>query len=81
MGERVMERHIHANPLDPLSCFIFWLGISMVSNPESGSSHFLFGDECAAAHRGDDSRKRTSVKDQAFGAWMSRAMRDFTVED
>jgi hypothetical protein len=23
MGERVMERHIHANPLDPLSCFKF----------------------------------------------------------
>jgi hypothetical protein len=81
MGERVMERHIHANPLDPLSCFIFWLGVSMVSNPESGSSHFIFGDECAAAHRGDDSRKRTSVKDQAFGAWMSRAMRDFSVEE
>jgi len=81
MGDRVMERHIHANPLDPLSCFIFWLGISLISNPESGTSHFVFGDECAAAHRAEDSRKRTSVKDQAFGAWMARAMRSFTVED
>jgi len=50
-GERVIERHVHANVRDPLSCFVFWLGIRILCEPTAGQSHYLFGDDIALYHR------------------------------
>jgi hypothetical protein len=68
-GERMMERHIHANPYDPLSCFIFWLGVRLLSHTSVGKSHYVFGDELATDFK-STGKKKTSHKDEAFALWM-----------
>jgi hypothetical protein len=69
-GDRIVERHVHANPKDPFCCFIFWLGIKILCDPTAGTSHFLFGDDDIIV----DGRRRVSKKDEAFGDWMKRAL-------
>jgi len=72
-GERTIERHVHANATDPLSCFIFWLGIRILCESTSGTSHYLFGDEMALELGGG---RRSSMKDEEFGRWMRKIMGD-----
>jgi hypothetical protein len=79
-GERMMERHIHANPYDPLSCFIFWLGVRLLSHTSVGKSHYVFGDELAADIK-STGKKKTSHTDEAFALWMRTATKDLTVEE
>jgi len=80
-GERVMERHVHANPLEPLSCFIFWLGVRLLTDPSCGKSHFIFGDD-TTWKKGGKGSKSASCKDDAFGRWMKNAICDGrTVEE
>ena len=78
-AERSMERHVHGNPLDPLSCALFWLGIRVLSCTASGLSHFLFGDELALIHQ--DGKRGSSCKDKAFGSWMVKVMSSLSIED
>jgi len=80
MGERLMERHIHANPYEPLSCFIFWLGIRILSHTAVGHSHFVFGDDLASEYK-SSGKKKTSHKDEAFAAWMKSATKDMSTAE
>ena len=78
--ERMMERHIHANPYDLLSCFIFWLGIRILTHTSVGKSHYVFGDELSSEFK-SSGKKKTSHKDEAFALWMRTATKDLTVEE
>jgi hypothetical protein len=70
---------VHGNPLDPLSCCLFWLGIRVLACASSGLSHYLFGaDELALIHR--EGKRANSYKDRGFGQWMSIAMRKVPLE-
>jgi hypothetical protein len=79
-GERVMERHVHCNPEMPWDCFIFWLGVRILSSSSCGLSHFVFGDDVASGNT-DRGSVSTSKKNGAFVTWMHKTMGSFPVKD
>ena len=72
-GERTMERHVHANPLEPLSCLIFWLGVRLLADTSCGKSHFVFGDDATATEK-VRGKKAVACKDETFGRWMVKTI-------
>jgi hypothetical protein len=79
-GERVMERHVHANPVDAWGCFIFWLGIRVLSSGSSGISHYIFGEDVETL--GADGVTACKVhRDDAFGKWIRKLVSSLSVEE
>ena len=79
-GERVMERHVHANPHDPWGCFIFWLGIRILSSGSSGISHYVFGEDVEVIGL-DGAANYISHKDDAFGSWIRKVVNGLSAEE
>lgn len=58
-GDKCVNRHVYNNPIEPLGCWVFWLGLRVLSCSHAADSPYICGDEVAAAN---------SHKDGAFGA-------------
>ena len=70
-GHRVIERHAHANPYDPLHCPLFWTAVRMLTCPEFRTSQYLFGSDaqqCGDCDVDADSDSDDDNLDSAHGS-------------
>jgi hypothetical protein len=81
-GEKKMKRHVHCNPMDPWCCFVFWLGIRILTSPSCGRSHDVFAEEMLESlPAAEQAKSQSGLKERAFGTWMHKATRDMGLEE
>lgn len=63
-GSKMVYRSLFANPYEPLTCAILWIGVRFISCSHAAESLRLIGD---IADDSDDMKKRKQTKEHAYG--------------
>ena len=67
--KKTVDRHVYANPKDPLSDMLFFLGLRILSEFGAHKSNYICGDE---AQEGIKNNSRS--KDGAFGTLLRNVL-------